>query len=665
MGNVNNRIKRNVNERIELVEKDRIRKKHSVTSNNSVNYRGTLNQTVSGKTCQNWTWQSPHKHDRTPWNSRFRYKGLGNHNYCRNPDGESQFWCYTTDRRKRWEKCDINKAKQIIDKESDRDINRFNKLKRAQDERQAAIKKEEERQAAIQRENERQAAIQKQKERIAAIQREKDRQERERIRKIKEEEERKRLLEERRIQEIRDEKHNKHWNQTGKYQNRTFECDDVNGNRLGGRNLYLDQGGILYANEKSIALTPAQMKETVNARKLSGGRPNPNWKKHKLSSGNPRNFLHPYDPHTNTGDKIEHNGISLVSNNHIFKLEMTKEGNLVLKKTIEGCTTNYTKKEYKGDYKAFKTDASKFMNEYLHIDSADKIIKPISNEMLTYDNTYNYIGEFQPEKKNNDNMVPVKNKEECFKKGNDDASCEHIYYIESKTGNNYCGIRTGMPEKYIPIQPNVNIKKSSLYIKNKKMKNIEVGKNLHQSESYILDKYNKTLPNRDVQQLSNYTAYSDYEVYNTPITQYQDILGKKVTELKGKQRKMFEGFKNSADRPEDMPIKDFIKEYQIRPLEGDETKIISNLDKINKNYNKLDKEISSINNNDGTGLRDKLTSEDKYKDYLSTTLDPKKEVYDVRLDDTTDLINYNNSIFNLGIVTASTLLVAGIVIARE
>lgn len=44
----------------------------------------------------------------------------------------------------------------------------------------------------------------------------------------------------------------------------------------------------------------------------------------------------------------------------------------------------------------------------------------------------------------------------------------NIYYVESKTGNNYCGIRIGMPDKYILIQPNGNIKKSSLYIKIRK-----------------------------------------------------------------------------------------------------------------------------------------------------------------------------------------------------
>lgn len=194
------------------------------------------------------------------------------------------------------------------------------------------------------------------------------------------------------------------------------------------------------------------------------------------------------------------------------------------------------------------------------------------------------------------------------------------------------------------------------------MKEFEVGKNVPQSHLYILDKYKKTLPNRKVQQVSNYTAYSDYEINNKPITEYQELLGSNVAELQTNQRKMFEGFQNSSDKPDDM---EFIKDHQLTPLQETETQLISNLDNINKNYIKLGNEISSITNNDGTGLRDKLKSENKYNSYLSVELEKTKDVSDVRLDDTKDLIEHNNSIFNLGVVTASTLLVASILIARE
>ena len=70
----------------------------------SENYRGTKNTTLSGKTCQKWTSQTPNTHDRTPTNKTYLNKGLGDHNYCRNPDGDANIWCYTTD-GKRSELC--------------------------------------------------------------------------------------------------------------------------------------------------------------------------------------------------------------------------------------------------------------------------------------------------------------------------------------------------------------------------------------------------------------------------------------------------------------------------------------------------------------------------------------------------------------------------------
>ena len=58
-------------------------------------YEGSASTTGSGLTCQAWTSQTPHSHTRTPDN--YPESGLGDHNYCRNPDGEPSPWCYTTD----------------------------------------------------------------------------------------------------------------------------------------------------------------------------------------------------------------------------------------------------------------------------------------------------------------------------------------------------------------------------------------------------------------------------------------------------------------------------------------------------------------------------------------------------------------------------------------
>ncbi len=68
-------------------------------------YRGYVSMTKSGRTCQNWLEQAPHEHGFQPEN--YPFTGLGDHNFCRNPDGEPSPWCYTTDPNKRWELCNV------------------------------------------------------------------------------------------------------------------------------------------------------------------------------------------------------------------------------------------------------------------------------------------------------------------------------------------------------------------------------------------------------------------------------------------------------------------------------------------------------------------------------------------------------------------------------
>ena len=62
-------------------------------------YTGMANSTKSGKrTCQMWSVNTPHEH---------KFNDVGEHNYCRSPDGSGELWCYTTDVNERWELCDV------------------------------------------------------------------------------------------------------------------------------------------------------------------------------------------------------------------------------------------------------------------------------------------------------------------------------------------------------------------------------------------------------------------------------------------------------------------------------------------------------------------------------------------------------------------------------
>ena len=72
-------------------------------------YRGNVAETLSGFTCQSWSSQCPHRHYRTP-NNFPELENAGN--ACRNPGGQAPHgpWCYTTNRKVRWEYCYIEKC---------------------------------------------------------------------------------------------------------------------------------------------------------------------------------------------------------------------------------------------------------------------------------------------------------------------------------------------------------------------------------------------------------------------------------------------------------------------------------------------------------------------------------------------------------------------------
>ena len=71
-------------------------------------YMGTLNRTGSGKTCQAWISQSPHKHRYSNHTGYSDGSAALAKNYCRNPDSwKGGLYCYTTDPAKSWELCSV------------------------------------------------------------------------------------------------------------------------------------------------------------------------------------------------------------------------------------------------------------------------------------------------------------------------------------------------------------------------------------------------------------------------------------------------------------------------------------------------------------------------------------------------------------------------------
>merc|ERR1719160_1909920 len=84
--------------------------RESMTGNGQ-DYIGCQYQTQSGYTCQNWLAQTPQSHGYVPdW---YPDGHLGDHNFCRNPDGDSTIWCITTNPSVRWEFCDPRDSSDV------------------------------------------------------------------------------------------------------------------------------------------------------------------------------------------------------------------------------------------------------------------------------------------------------------------------------------------------------------------------------------------------------------------------------------------------------------------------------------------------------------------------------------------------------------------------
>ncbi|KAH8076320.1 hypothetical protein JL721_316 [Aureococcus anophagefferens] len=76
-------------------------------------YRGAVAETAAGVKCQYWTSQEPYAHDYSP--DDYPDAGLGDHNFCRNPDGDGGgAWCLNGEgTQPEWDYCDVPYCEEV------------------------------------------------------------------------------------------------------------------------------------------------------------------------------------------------------------------------------------------------------------------------------------------------------------------------------------------------------------------------------------------------------------------------------------------------------------------------------------------------------------------------------------------------------------------------
>ncbi|XP_072479058.1 hyaluronan-binding protein 2 [Notamacropus eugenii] len=76
---------------------------------NGLNYRGEVSKTISHRTCLHWNSHLLLDEAYNAFMEDATVHGIGEHNYCRNPDGDKSPWCFTQLNKKTviWEFCDV------------------------------------------------------------------------------------------------------------------------------------------------------------------------------------------------------------------------------------------------------------------------------------------------------------------------------------------------------------------------------------------------------------------------------------------------------------------------------------------------------------------------------------------------------------------------------
>ncbi|KAK3588525.1 hypothetical protein CHS0354_014235 [Potamilus streckersoni] len=75
---------------------------------NGADYRGFVSTTQQGTVCLKWN--DPASTNVNP--KTHPYKGLGDHSYCRNPDGDQRPWCWVSHTEKKFGFCDVPKCEK-------------------------------------------------------------------------------------------------------------------------------------------------------------------------------------------------------------------------------------------------------------------------------------------------------------------------------------------------------------------------------------------------------------------------------------------------------------------------------------------------------------------------------------------------------------------------
>jgi hypothetical protein len=340
-------------------------------------------------------------------------------------------------------------------------------------------------------------------------------------------------------------------------------------------------------------------------------------------------------------------------------------------------------------YYPYRIHADQHLDNLYLANVKDKTFMNIKKDTsTTLSNNFIFYKNFYPEPTDIKNANKVNSLKEAEQSCINDSSCKYFYYYKDKNNNNYCIKKSDsyVPNQFIPQQLNENIKSSELYIRNLTMN--------------ITDNVRSKIPRKNV---LDYKAYTDYEIIPDQfdvVDKYSGLSSDLVNQLK-KHSAYYENFttkegfdEHGYSKPNNVAQEvtsgqnsnyiDQVKDKQVTPLQEITKDYVSTITQITQKYNDIGSKINSVNSNVTTLSSDVDNKYDFNGDTLpyyngaggcngidkngksvikpcGTKVPTSK---DAMGEDIKAIILQQNTIYTLGSITAASLLILAIFLAK-
>jgi hypothetical protein len=405
------------------------------------------------------------------------------------------------------------------------------------------------------------------------------------------------------------------------------------------------------------------------------------------------------------GAKSDINKAILISDNNKYKLEIDDVGNLIVKATMQGCLTNdgaslKTTSSNLDDYYLYKVDVDKKWDKifFAQVDGNKKTLQYIEKEnpALVLGDTYLKLSSGlapTPVEMTKERQVGT-TVEDCKKNCTDDKTCKYFYRYTKNDNKNYCLNMNDSytPGNYTPVQPNsgiVNV--SDLYIRELKVKldptdfrSIPEHRNLTNFRPYsetevnpyvlISDPFTKSNVDGDIN-CSFVSPLVLQSIYYTGLENADPDTRKVYERCKDKFREGFNdhSYQKKEDvyrsygsgNPQGIGLPEAVSKYQVDPLKQIANDYINKETTVDKNYRDITDNISKITNVNRTGIRDDMSGNYLYDYNTPFTLNKPKTTLDGLVSDNRQLEAQGNAVYILGTITAATLVIFAIILAKE